>query len=200
MAPALALLSARGIEGVVGHLSGRRWSVLAGAAMLAVVGWRVVSYGHHLFAEYPTYAAASWQHGMREVVDHLESMQVEEVYVSQNVFLAHAHLLFYSRFPPVEYQRRPVRVGQGAWHPAGARVGRYVIDEVGSLLSRPAEGRALLVAYPEVADEIVAQGFYARGRSFRLPDGQRSYEILVDPAMQSPTTPFPAARLDGACR
>ncbi len=77
------------------------------AAIVAVAAISTAGYFHHYFVEYPIYSAPDWQYGLKQLYRYLEEVQAghDSIYVQRMTDEPQSHFLFYSAFPPQEYQQ-----------------------------------------------------------------------------------------------
>jgi 4-amino-4-deoxy-L-arabinose transferase-like glycosyltransferase len=129
-APLFAILSACGIAALV-QLAGRRWRVFAWSMVSIAL---TLSFAIFAWAYYGNFAARSahaFRFGMRDILAFAESTKERypHVFVSDNLQFSRDFILFYTKFPPAEFQKAQVMPSQMT----GYTIGRY---EVGSVQTR----------------------------------------------------------------
>ncbi len=176
-APLFALLSACGIYQLVLFFGERtRWLLGAGCGGLLL--WTALSYGQRYFFEYSACSAVSWNYGMREAFNYAESGSHQRVYISNRFFLPHIFALFYTAYPPDQYQRAPLRVAQGHWRYSRFTCGRYQIAPLAQIdAASPGCQNELLVVLAGAAREMAERTRYELVHTVAVPDGRALIEI-----------------------
>ena len=101
-----------------------------------------------------------------------------QVYISNRFFLPHIFAVFYTAYPPDQYQRKPLQVVQGNWHYSDFAFGRYQIMPMGRIDARAAHCRnALLVALAGEAREMAERTAYQLVHAVNVADGRPLIEI-----------------------
>jgi len=190
-APLFALLAGCGFARIVDRVPRRsRIVVTAGAAFFLLIS--VSGYLREYFTTYPVYSAVAWQYGMRDAIRFANDDRYAKVVISDQFFLPHIFVLFYTQYPPTSYQRSPVPgLAQDKWHYTDYSLGKYSItsiastrndagptlyiirgDELASFLRRDPD--RVVVRRIEVAPGFVAVALVENGRTAPVPARDRS--------------------------
>ncbi len=85
----------------------------------------VIGYSYRYFGDYPKESATEWSYGMREAISFAESKNTC-ITISNSIGLVHIFVLFYTQFPPLEYQKTPIEPAVGV-----GTIGKYNIVNLG---------------------------------------------------------------------
>ena len=116
-APLFALLSGYGCCVVAKFFRspGAKRAFLAGSVSLLGISFAV--YCKFYFLDYPKYSARWWQYGMKEAIASAEKSRYRCVIVSDRAFFhpPYIFVLFYTQYPPSDYQRLPLDARPNLW-------------------------------------------------------------------------------------
>ena len=175
--PLFALVSGCGLQQLTEVCRGR-WRSLFSAVMIVAVSLSFFRYCEEYFEEYPKYGALRWLYGMKETFTYSLRAPYASVYISDQLFLPHIFVLFYTQYPPAEYQRRPLRgVRQGNWVYTDFSFGRYHVDSLPDILAGECDN-SLLIAFAYEAEGIEESASYKRVHAIDIPDGRRLIELF----------------------
>lgn len=122
--PLFVIISAYGIAKIVDliKLSQKQFILV----FLLIIALSLSGYSYRFFRNYPQESTLEWSYGIREAISFAEN-QNQCVIVSNNIVLAHIFVLFYTQYPPGEYQKAPIEpeVGVGT-------IGKYNIVNLSS--------------------------------------------------------------------
>jgi len=169
-APLFAILSACGIAGLV-QLAGRRMApvVWSAVAMSLILSFGIYSWAY--FGNYAAEAAPDFFFGMRDVLAFAESAKgkYSRVFVSDKLPFPRDYILFYTHFPPAEFQKAPVMPSQKT----GYSMGRY---DVGSVQTQdPGPSPALWLIRPTDIGALVNRQLHWKTLyTVREPGGPRA--------------------------
>jgi hypothetical protein len=95
---------------VAGRAPSRRRAFVRRFLLAAIVAASAIStagYFHDYFVEYPIDSARDWQYGLRQLYRYLDEVQAghDSIYIQRMTDEPQSHFLFYSAFPPQEYQQ-----------------------------------------------------------------------------------------------
>jgi 4-amino-4-deoxy-L-arabinose transferase-like glycosyltransferase len=172
MAPWI-LFSALGFV-VLLDLTSQTSALRAGVVCLLLAG--IIFHGARFvrtyFEDFPTLAAPYFQYGIKEVIQEIDQRYKSDmpVFITSRINQPYIYVLFFQKYPPAEYQNRPVRQRPGLFGKvAGFDRYWFVTPEL---------------VYPWFANGI----FVYRGSdqtpqppdvSIRYPDGSVAYQIVV---------------------
>ena len=87
-------------------------------------------------------------------------------------------MLFYTQYPPEEYQRHPLRgIRQGRWQYTDFSFGRYRIDSLRDIESAACEN-SLLIALAGEAEDMERRTAYRKVHVVSVPEGRRAIELF----------------------
>jgi 4-amino-4-deoxy-L-arabinose transferase-like glycosyltransferase len=126
-APVFAAISGLGASLLIrGALCQRLRKVLISCLVLAAVN--LVYFLHGYFFEYREIDRVFWERGMSEAITQGAAQPFDRIYVSDQFFVPHTFILFYTRFPPEQYQKAPLlSIGQDQWDYSDFQIGRFRI-------------------------------------------------------------------------
>ena len=81
--------------------------VIVGVLLTVFAGF--LSFGRNYFFEYPYYSWFDWDYGWKQAIAIAKRKNYRNIYVSNYFFLPHSFILFYTGYPPEEYQKSPVK-------------------------------------------------------------------------------------------
>jgi len=112
------------------------------------------------------------------VITYCLDKPYEKVYLSNTFLLPHIYVLFYTQYPPEEYQRHPLRgIGQGNWSYDAFNLGRYHIDSLEDIEKMVCRN-SLLIAWANEAREMARRTPYVRVRVISRPSGVLAIELF----------------------
>lgn len=78
--------------------------------------------------DYPTYSSLEWNNGFRDAIQYAESHSdlYDDLAVTENIPFSYIYVLYYSKFPPEELQRKPLK-WNGPYRVG--RIGKYDIRD-----------------------------------------------------------------------
>jgi hypothetical protein len=176
--PAVMLIAGIGAAAVWNWLAPLpRWTGLLVAMAIglsALVGtanvWR------ELYFRYASVSSGHWLDGARTTVATLERLrgETDRVAVSDRLSTPHLLVLFYTRFDPVEYQRRPIHVD---WPQVRSRgtVGQYEFGRIERIMARPDAPRILWVTDDD-AEKLAPK--HLPTLTARQPNGRIRWSVL----------------------
>ena len=176
--PAWHVVSAVGGAWLVRRVAA--WRPVAGRVAIAILVacWAVTAElaAQALYADYPVYAAADWEHGAREVVRFLEAERgrYDGVLVSDRLGTPHILVLFYAPVDPRVAQSTPIHVRQPNVRSRGI-IGPYRFGRTSELLERP--GRHLVWVGADEARPLFRD--QAPLLTVRLPDGRPAHAVYA---------------------
>ncbi len=175
-----ALLSGCGLKSIITALTNRRRIPVAAISAL-VIAASLGLYGKRYFVDYAEYGATEWMYGMRAAFAEVEKHPHARLYLSDEIFLPHIFALFYTAYPPEEYQRDPLRsVRQGRWNYRSYRFGNNEINSVGKIMQRPCNNSALIAIAGEARPYVLSSS-WQRVRTIAVPDGRAALDVFVCP-------------------
>ena len=176
-APVWALLSALGIAFALDHFA-RRGRICLSLGIAAVITLHAAFYSHAYFTRYADNSALQWQFCIRDTYSFVATQQHNAVYISDRLPLPHIFALFYTRFPPAQYQQAPLQgLSQGNWSYSDFSFGRYHIDSTADILGRACED-ALVVVFADESEPFRHDARYALRKVVTVPSGERLVEIF----------------------
>ncbi len=121
----------------------------------------MISFGGYCkfyFLDYPKYSARWWQYGMKEAIASVEESRYRCVIVSDRAFFhpPYIFVLFYTQYPPSDYQRLPLNARQNLWRYTEQPLDRYYTLNVPDFVL--GRGTCLLLIQPDEMPEIVKKG------------------------------------------
>jgi len=178
--PLFALLSGCGLHAIVKAFASRRRLWIIGTTALVIAG-SLGLYGKRYFVDYAEYGATEWMYGVRAAFLEVETHPYARLYLSDEIFLSHIFALFYTAYPPAEYQRDPLRsVRQGRWNYRQYRFGNNEINSVDEIMQRPCSNSALIALAGE-GRPYITMSRWQRVRTIAVPDGRASLDVFVCP-------------------
>ena len=179
-APLFALLSGQGLHSIIMALGQRRRLATAGIAAL-IIATSLGLYGKRYFVDYAEYGATEWMYGMRAAFAETKNHPHARLYLSDEIFLPHIFALFYTAYPPEQYQRDPLRsVRQGRWNYRSYRFGKNEVNAVEKIMQRPCSNSALIAIAGE-GRPYIASSRWQRVRTIYVPDGRAALDVFVCP-------------------
>ncbi|MFT5087942.1 MAG: 4-amino-4-deoxy-L-arabinose transferase-like glycosyltransferase [Candidatus Latescibacterota bacterium] len=179
-APLFALLSGCGLKVIIETFTARRRAVAIGTAALVIAG-ALGLYGKRYFVDYAEYGATEWMHGVRAAFVEVETHPHTQLYLSDEIFLSHIFALFYTAYPPAQYQRDPLRsVHQGRWNYRRYRFGNNEINNVAKIMQRPCSNSALIAIAGE-GRPYVSTSRWQRVQTITVPDGRAALDVFICP-------------------
>ena len=179
-APLFALLSGCGLKVIIETFTARRRAVAIDTAALVIAG-ALGLYGKRCFVDYAEYGATEWMHGVRAAFVEVETHPHTQLYLSDEIFLSHIFALFYTAYPPAQYQRDPLRsVHQGRWNYRRYRFGNNEINNVAKIMQRPCSNSALIAIAGE-GRPYVSTSRWQRVRTITVPDGRAALDVFICP-------------------
>ena len=96
---------------------------------LVALGWGTISIMLLLgFGEGLHQQLSINRRGMGEAITQGAAQPFDRIYVSDQFFVPHTFILFYTRFPPEQYQKAPLlSIGQDQWDYSDFQIGRFRI-------------------------------------------------------------------------
>ena len=179
-APLFALLSGQGLHSIIMALGQRRRLATAGIAAL-IIATSLGLYCKRYFVDYAEYGATEWMYGMRAAFAEAKNHPHARLYLSDEIFLPHIFALFYTAYPPEQYQRDPLRsVRQGRWNYRSYRFGKNEVNAVEKIMQRPCSNSALIAIAGE-GRPYIASSRWQRVRTIYVPDGRAALDVLICP-------------------
>jgi hypothetical protein len=111
---------------------------------------------------------------MRDAIKYAETHPYQRVWVSDQFFLPHIFILFYTKYPPEIYQERPLKkIRQNHWFYTNYTLGKYHIGAVKLLNQESSPGEALLLILPtqEYNEQKNGQTMWRQVDQITAPDG-----------------------------
>ena len=157
LAVGLAVVSATGIDTLVRLAPDRRIRIVVTAGLALIVGINVATFGVLYFIDYPELSIGAWQYGFRDALAIAQTAEWPCVYLSHELFASHLLVLFYTKWPPADYQSRaqPANDGGDA-EIVGYQLGKYQIADLEQPLT--VRDRCLVIATPWDVDQVVEAG------------------------------------------
>ena len=154
LAVGLAVVSAMGIEKLICLSPDRRVCTVVAAGLAVVLAINVATFGVLYFTDYPELSIGAWQYGFRDALGMAQSDAWPCVYLSHQLFASHLLVLFYTKWPPANYQAGPQPINDGGDAKiVGYQLGKYQIADLEQPLT--VRDRCLVIATPWDVDQVV---------------------------------------------
>jgi hypothetical protein len=117
--PLFAIISSYGIVKLTESIKFSKQQI--NLFLIFIITLSLAGYSYRFFGDYPKESSKEWSYGMREAINYTEN-QNQCIMISNGIGLVHIFVLFYSQYPPQEYQKAPIEpyVGVG-------KIGKYEI-------------------------------------------------------------------------
>lgn len=151
----LAVVSAMGIDTLIRLAPNRRIRVIVAVGLSCAVVINVAAFEFVYFTDYRDLSIGAWQYGFRDALAIAESGDWSCVYLSHRIVAPHLFVLFYTAWPPADYQAReqPITDG-GRAEIVGYQLGKYQVVDLGQPLA--VIDRCLVIGTPWDADSVFA--------------------------------------------
>jgi len=103
------MVSAYGLYWAVDFIKRKLLKTVVIAGVLLTIFAGFLSFGRNYFFEYPYYSWFHWDYGWKQAIAFAKRKNYRNIYVSNYFFLPHSFILFYTGYPPEEYQKSPVK-------------------------------------------------------------------------------------------
>ncbi|MFH1788617.1 MAG: glycosyltransferase family 39 protein [Candidatus Altiarchaeota archaeon] len=111
-APLFAILSAYGLSMIYYAARNRLRDPIPRKLLLPCLSLIILisalSYWTAYFKDYPQYSSDAWQYGVREAILYAQESQNTCVYISDKIYHSQIFVLYYTKYPPEEYQKSPL--------------------------------------------------------------------------------------------
>jgi hypothetical protein len=155
-APLFAIFSGWGFY-VLWEWSKKKYRTVAKGVVLVGV-FNVLLYLKLFYVDYPKYSGWWWEYGMKEVIAYAEERPHLCVLHTHGFYTPfYIHALFFSQYPPEEYQKLPAELKEKNWAFLNLPFNDKYLNLDVQDLSFDDGGVALLVMHPEdvgILDEV----------------------------------------------
>ena len=103
------LLSVFGLKWGLAFVKNKTYKILVAATLSFTILAGFFNYQKKYFHEYPHHSWYYWDYGWRETVALSKQKDYPNIFVSNHLFLPHAFILFYSKYPPEKYQKIAIK-------------------------------------------------------------------------------------------
>lgn len=175
--PLFPIVSSLGLVTLLEFLQNKKRFIGVGFVCALIIG-NCLFYAKVFYIDYPQYSARSWQYGLREAITLSTQEAYEQIYISDTFFMPHIFVLFYTQFPPTEYQQEPLLTLSQTDHSyTDFSIGNYLITSMPNLDELNLEG-ALIITPSREAKKIKKFQSCNQVKIISTPDGQDAIHLL----------------------
>jgi 4-amino-4-deoxy-L-arabinose transferase-like glycosyltransferase len=174
------MLSAYGLFGGVDFVKKKSLRSFVVVGVLLTVSAGFFNFGRNYFIDYPYYSWFHWDYGWKQALTIAKQKNYRTIYVSNYFFLPHAFILFYTKYPPQEYQKAPVQtLTQENLRIVDHAMPPYRITSLENL--DPADCKdALIITFPRQRKFLETRMRLKTVGTVTTPDGKNILKELVE--------------------